>query len=142
MNFLAEHRIARLRPRGGRLFFPMLLLFAVCFALSFLNGRFSEQWQNQTMWAIAGVFLILFWLIPILRWSSTFLEVTTTRVVFRSGLFGNARQEIQISQITNVELTARRTITISANGREPLVIAGIGKHKLVATEIDRLAASI
>lgn len=142
MSFLAEQRIARLRPRSGKLFFPMLLLFAVSFALSFLYGRLTEQWQIMTMWSVAGLLVLLFWLIPVLRWAGTFLEVTTTKVIYRAGIFGSNRIEIPLSQITNVELTRRRTFTITAQGMEPTVISGIGKHKLVATEIDRLAAAI
>lgn len=142
MSFVSEQRIARLRPRGGKLFFPMVLLFAVSFALSFLYGRFVEQWQVIAMWSVAGALVILFWLIPVLRWAGTFLEVTTTRVIYRAGIFGSNRIEIPLAQITNVELTPRRTFTIIANGMEPTVIAGIGKHKIVATEIDRLAAAI
>jgi phosphotransferase system HPr-like phosphotransfer protein len=84
----------------------------------------------------------LFWFIPMINYLSTFLEVTTTRVVYRKGLFGQQRREVSISSIQNVELTKGRSITITAEGQEPLVLTGIPKHKLVAVEIDRLAASI
>lgn len=120
----------------------MLVLFVACFALSFFAGRLTEQWQNITLLSLAGAAVFLFWFIPLIGYLSTFLEVTTTRVVYRQGLFGQKRREVSISAITNVELTKGRTITIQAEGQEPIVIPGIPKHKLVAVEIDRLAASI
>ncbi|MEY3677606.1 MAG: hypothetical protein RL351_833, partial [Actinomycetota bacterium] len=42
----------------------------------------------------------------------------------------------------DVQLTKGRTISIVIDGQEPLVIAGIPKHKMIAIEIDRLAAAI
>jgi hypothetical protein len=73
---------------------------------------------------------------------STFLEVTTTRVLYRSGLMGQKRREVSLAQIKDVQLTKGRTISIVIDGQEPLVIPGIPKYKTVAVEIDRLAAAI
>lgn len=142
MSFLAEERIARLRPRVTQLFFAFLILFLVSFALSFFNGRFTEQWQNITLWSVCGALAFFFWLIPLIKYLSTFLEVTTTRVIYRSGLFGQRRREVSIANIGSVEITKGRTITIAVDGQEPLVIGGIPRYKMVAIEIDRLAASL
>jgi hypothetical protein len=83
-----------------------------------------------------------FWFIPLLRFMSTFLDVTTTRVLYRSGLLGQKRREVSLTQIKDVQLTKGRTISIIIDGQEPIVIPGIAKHKTVAVEIDRLAAAM
>ena len=142
MSFLAEQRIARIRPRGSKLFFPNLVLFVVCFVAAFFSGRLTEQWQNILLWTVCGFLVFMFWFLPILRFTSTFLEVTTTRVLYRSGLLGQKRQEISLTKIKDVQLTKGRSISIVIDGQEPLVITGIPKHKMVAVEIDRLAAAI
>ena len=142
MSFLAEQRIARIRPRGSKLFFPSVFLFAACFALAFFSGRLAEQWQYTVLYIVAGSVTFFFWFIPLLRFMSTFLEVTTTRVLYRSGLLGQKRREVSLTQIKDVQLTKGRSISIVVEGREPLVITGIPKHKMVAVEIDRLAAAI
>jgi membrane protein YdbS with pleckstrin-like domain len=142
MSFLAEQRIARIRPRGSKLFFPSNLLFAACFALAFFGGRLAEQWQYTVLYIVAGSVVFFFWFIPLLRFMSTFLDVTTTRVLYRSGLLGQKRREVSLTQIKDVHLTKGRSISIVVEGQEPLVIAGIPKHKMVAVEIDRLAAAI
>jgi len=142
MSFLAEQRIARIRPRGSKLFFPSAFLFAACFALAFFGGRLAEQWQYTVLYIIAGSVAFFFWFIPLLRFMSTFLEVTTTRVLYRSGLLGQKRREVSLTHIKDVQLTKGRSISIVVDGQEPLVITGIPKHKMVAVEIDRLAAAI
>ena len=124
------------------MFFPNLFLFASCFTLAFFGGRLTEQWQYTVLYIIAGSVAFFFWFIPLLRFMSTFLEVTTTRVLYRSGLLGQKRREVSLTQIKDVQLTKGRTISIVVEGQEPLVIAGIPKHKMIAVEIDRLAAAI
>jgi len=148
MSFLAEQRIVRLHPRMGRLFFANLILFLCCAAVSFFSIKLAAQpasetqWQIILLWTIAGAIAFFFWFLPLLRWMTTFLEVTTTRIIYRSGLFGQRRREVSLSQIQDVELTKGRSITVLVNGAEPLVLTGIPKHKAVAVEIDRLAAAI
>ena len=142
MSFLADQRIARIRPRGSKLFFPNVVLFFVCFAAAFFSGRLTEQWQSIVLWTSCGLVVFIFWFLPVLRFASTFLEVTTTRVLYRSGLLGQKRNEVSLTKIKDVQLTKGRSISILIEGQEPLVITGIPKHKMVAVEIDRLAAAI
>jgi hypothetical protein len=63
-------------------------------------------------------------------------------VLYRSGLLGQKRREVSLTQIKDVQLTKGRTISIIIDGQEPIVIPGIAKHKTVAVEIDRLAAAL
>lgn len=142
MSFYAEQRIAKLRPRTGQLFWPFVVLFLVSFALGFFGGRLAEQWQNILFWSVTGLIALIFWLLPVLRFASTFVELTTSRVILRSGLFGQNRNQVSIAQIRQVELTPRRSVTLYVEGQEALVIAGMPKHKLLAAEIERLTASI
>ncbi len=110
--------------------------------MAFFGGRLAEQWQYTVLYIVCGSVVFFFWFIPLLRFMSTFLDVTTTRVLYRSGLLGQKRREVSLTQIKDVQLTKGRTISIVIDGQEPLVIAGIPKHKMIAVEIDRLAAAI
>jgi membrane protein YdbS with pleckstrin-like domain len=142
MSFLAESRIARLRPRGSKLILPTLVLFLAAFAASFFSTSFTEPWQQITLWSICGAVSFFFWLIPVLRFFSTYLEITTSRVKYRAGLMGQNRKEVSLSQIKDVQISRGRSISLIIEGQEPFSIRGIPKHKTVAVEIDRLAASI
>jgi membrane protein YdbS with pleckstrin-like domain len=142
MSFLAESRIARLRPRGSKLILPTLVLFIAAFAASFFSTSFTEPWQQITLWSICGAVSFFFWLLPVLRFFSTYLEITTSRVKYRAGLMGQNRKEVSLSQIKDVQISRGRSISLIIEGQEPFSIRGIPKHKTVAVEIDRLAASI
>jgi membrane protein YdbS with pleckstrin-like domain len=142
MSFIAETRIARLRPRGSKLILPTLVLFIAAFAASFFSTSFTEPWQQITLWSICGAVSFFFWLIPVLRFFSTYLEITTSRVKYRAGLMGQNRKEVSLSQIKDVQISRGRSISLIIEGQEPFSIRGIPKHKTVAVEIDRLAASI
>jgi membrane protein YdbS with pleckstrin-like domain len=142
MSFLAETRIARLRPRGSKLILPTLVLFIAAFVASFFSTSFTEPWQQITLWSICGAVSFFFWLLPVLRFFSTYLEITTSRVKYRAGLMGQNRKEVSLSQIKDVQISRGRSISLIIEGQEPFSIRGIPKHKTVAVEIDRLAASI
>lgn len=141
MTFLAETHIAKLRPRAGRLFWPGVALFIAAFALSFFTGRLTEQWQNIVLWSVTGAIAFIFWLIPLLRYLSSYVEVTSNRVISRAGLMGQNRREVSMLSIRQVELTRGRSITLYVEGEEALVLEGLPKPKLVAAEIERLSAS-
>jgi len=142
MSFLAETRIARLRPRGSKLILPTLVLFLAAFAASFFSTTFSEPWQQTTLWSVCGAVSFFFWLLPVLRFFSTYLEVTTSRLKYRAGLMGQNRLEVSLSQIKDVQISRGRSISLIIEGQEPFSIRGIPRHKTVAVEIDRLAASV
>jgi len=141
MNFIAEQRLARLRPRASKLFLPTVALFVAAFLLSFFTGRLSEQWQNITLWVVSGAIALVLWLIPLLRYLASYTEITNVRVLSRSGLMGQNRDEARLSQVNKVELTKGRSITLHLNGEEPLVLTGLPKHKMVAAELRALSAS-
>jgi membrane protein YdbS with pleckstrin-like domain len=141
MNFIAEQRLARLRPRTSKLFLPTVALFAAVFLLSFFTGRLNEQWQNIALWVATGAIALILWLIPLLRYLSQYIEITNVRVLTRSGLMGQHRDEARLSQVNKVELTGGRTITLHLNGEEPMVLTDVPKHKMVAAEIQALTAS-
>jgi membrane protein YdbS with pleckstrin-like domain len=142
MSFLAETKIARLRPRGSKLVLPTLVLFLAAFAASFFSTIFIEPWQQITLWSICGAVSFFFWLLPVLRFFSTYLEITSTRVKYRAGLMGQKRREVSLSQVKDVQISRGRSISLIIEGQEPFSIRGIPKHKTVAVEIDRLAASL
>ncbi len=141
MTFLAETQIAKLRPRAGRLFWPGVALFLAAFSLSFFSGRLTEQWQNIVLWSVAGAIAFILWLIPLLRYLSSYGEITSNRVIARAGLMGQNRREVSMLSIRQVEVSRGRSITLYVEGEEALVLEGLPKHKLVAAEIERISAS-
>ena len=141
-SFIESRRIARVRPRAIRLFFPFLVLAAASFVVSFYSGRLPEQWMNITLYSVAGAVAFLFWLIPVLRYLSAYVDIFTTRVLYRSGLMGQRRVEANFSQVTDVQLGDRRKIQLTVAGGEIVELPALPKAKKLVTEIQALVAKL
>lgn len=108
----------------------------------FANKRF-EVWQLNIAYSVALAIAIFFWLVPTLRHLSFYIDVTTTRMIVRRGLFGQKTVELAWSEITGIEQRGSKlTITaLKLNG--PLVIDKLSRPKVLAAIIrDRTAASL
>ncbi|MET1018684.1 MAG: hypothetical protein ABWX62_01750, partial [Microterricola sp.] len=55
----AEHVVARVRRHGRMLFWPSILLIAVCGAAGFYAGQMDEEWQSIAILAGAALLVLL-----------------------------------------------------------------------------------
>lgn len=141
-SFIESRRIARVRPSAIRLFLPFLALGIASFGASFYSGRLPEQWMNITLYSVAGAIAFFFWLIPVLRYLSEYVDIFTTRVLFRSGLMGQHRSEANYSQVTDVRLGDRRRIQLTLTSGEILELPALPKAKRLASELKTLVAKL
>jgi membrane protein YdbS with pleckstrin-like domain len=136
---LAEQVVARLRSHSRVLFWPTVLLIAVCGGAGYFFGRFAEAWQNLAV-AGAAVFVIIFlWLLPLASWLSRRYTITTRRIIFRHGFFVRTRQELLHSR--GYDVTVRRnwaqlafrsgTVLINSGLEHPLVLRDVPGADLV-----------
>jgi hypothetical protein len=141
-SFIESRRIARIRPSAIRLFLPFLVLAIVSFGVSFYSGRLPEQWMNITMYSVAGALAFFFWLIPVLRYLSSYVDIFTTRVLYRAGLMGQRRSEAHFTQVTDVRLGDGRRIQLSLRSGEIIELPRLPKAKKLVAEIQGLAAKL
>ena len=141
MAFQEEQLIARIRRSWWRLIFPLLALFVAAAIFSYVNNRSVEQWALYLPYSIAGVLAVLFWLIPSIRHLSFYVELTSSRLVIRDGIFGQKTIELALADVTSIELGRGRKITIGRRDAEPLVLEGIPATKTFVAEL-RSAARI
>jgi len=139
--FQEEQLIARIRRSWWRLIFPLLALFVAAAIFSYVNNRSVEQWALYLPYSIAGVLAVLFWLIPSIRHLSFYVELTSSRLVIRDGIFGQKTIELALADVTSIELGRGRKITIGRRDAEPLVLEGIPATKTFVAEL-RSAARI
>ncbi len=140
MSFEAEVLLGRFRARGTRLIWPTIFLGLTCFLATFLVGKLTEQWQQIAAYVVYGLILLLGFLVPVLRYLTAWTDLTSSRVVQRSGLFGQHFRQISYQQIERVELGAGRLITLYVAGEEAMELRSIPKTRIVAQEISRLSA--
>jgi hypothetical protein len=139
-SFIESRRLARIRPSAIRLFLPFLALAFACFGVSFYSGRLPEQWMDIAMYSAAGVIAFFLWLIPVLRFLSSYVDVFTTRVLYRSGLMGQQRSEANFSQVTDVRLGEGRRIQLSLTNGEIIELPRLPRAKKLVAEIQALVA--
>lgn len=137
MSFQAEQKLVRLRPRAGRLVLPTLVLGLAVGAMSFAENLTLEAWQSVSVYAVASVLIFFAWLVPVVRQLVAWVEVSTGRLVWRDGLFGQKRREVSWHEVSGVEY-ARGKISVFVHGQETLVLKGLPKGKQIAREMQNL----
>jgi membrane protein YdbS with pleckstrin-like domain len=139
--FQEEQLIARVRQSWWRLLPAMLALFLAAAIFSYVNNRVVEQWLIYVAYSIAVVLAVFFWLIPLVRHLNFYVELTTSRLVVRDGLFGQKSVEVSLGDISSVEIGRGRVIAISRRDAEPITIKPIASSKTFVKEL-RAAAKL
>lgn len=138
MSFESEILLARLRPRGSKLILPTQLLMLAAFLAGLLGERFDEPWQTYTVYGVCGALAFFGFAVPIIRYVTTWTDITNARVVIRSGIFGQNFDSLSLAEIKRVELQAGGIIALQV-AEDEVLVRGLPKPKLVAQEISRLA---
>lgn len=94
------------------------------------------------MYSAAGAIAFFLWLIPVLRFLSSYVDVFTTRVLYRSGLTGQQRSEANFSQVTDVRLGEGRRIQLSLTNGEIIELPRLPRAKKLVAEIQALVAKV
>jgi membrane protein YdbS with pleckstrin-like domain len=139
--FQEEQLIARVRQSWWRLLPAMLALFLAAAIFSYVNNRVVEQWLIYVAYSLAGVLAFFFWLIPLVRHLNFYVELTTSRLVVRDGLFAQKSVEVSLGDISSVEVGRGRVIEISRRDAEPILIKPIASSKTFISEL-RAAARL
>jgi membrane protein YdbS with pleckstrin-like domain len=145
----AEHVVARLRPHARVLFWPTLLLLAICAATGYFSGNMPEPWQNTVLLIAAALAVVLFWLLPLAFWLNHRYTITTRRIIFRHGFFVRTRQELLHSR--GYDVTVRKTwlqsafrsgdVRINSGLEHPLVLKDVPNADLVQQVLHDLMES-
>ena len=139
MAFQEEQIIARIRRSWFTLTFAFLALFLAAAILSYVSNRSVETWLLYSAYALCAVLALLFWLVPTIRHLNFYVELTTSRLIVRDGIFGQKSIELAIADIDSVELGRGRTIKIGRKTAEAVVLERMPKAKMLSAELRSLA---
>ena len=139
MAFQEEQIIARIRRSWFTLTFAFLALFSAAALLSYVSNRSVEPWILYSAYAACAVLALVFWLVPTVRHLNFYVELTTSRLIVRDGIFGQKTTELAIADIVSVELGRGRTIKIGRKSAEEVVLERMPKAKLLSSELRSLA---
>ena len=142
MAFQEEQLIARIRRSWFTLTFALLALFLAAAILSYVSNRVVEQWILYAAYTVSALLALFFWLMPTIRHLNFYVELTSSRLIVRDGLFGQKTTEVAIADISSVELGRGRKLTIARRNGEPIVLERVPKAKMVAEQLRSLARVI
>ena len=119
----------------------MLSLFVAAAIYSYVNNRVVEQWLIYVAYSIAAVLAFFFWLIPLVRHLNFYVELTSSRLTVRDGIFAQKTVEVSLSDVTSVEVGRGRVISVSRREGEPITVKPVASSKTFVSEL-RAAARL
>ena len=132
--------MARIRQRSSVLIPAQIALFICVFVLSFLSGKVFDSWITLSVEIAVALVAVIFWLLPTWKYATTYVDVTTTRIVQRGGFFARVQREVSNSQISAVEHSRKLGVVLTVSEAEPMVLAKTPKSKELAEELRRTLA--
>lgn len=139
MSFQSEINLARIRKSAAGLVFPVFFLFIAAAILAFFTSRKLETWQLYALEIVVALIAFFLWLVPVIRHLSFYVDLTSSRLIKRDGLFNGKGREVSFANVRAVEVGRGRTITLTIADADALVLSGIPKAKSLAVEIEYLA---
>jgi hypothetical protein len=138
VSFESEVLLGRFRAHASRLIIPTLLLGLSVFLLSFFFGWATQQWQQWLLYGGTGVLAFFGFVVPLIRYLTAWTDITTARVVVRSGLWGQHYRSVAIAGIADISRLPGGPVNIQVQDEEPLELRGLPKPRLIMQELIRL----
>ena len=140
-----EQSFVLLRRHGAALIYPVIFLFLDGALFFFIDWRLTEIWQHQLLLGLVLVLGLLLWFIPSLKFFTNRYELTNTRVVTHSGLFGTKTEEAAWGEITGVSVSRGVSAWLQGAGDarlhrefgQDLVLTRVPRAKKLAKEIEQ-----
>jgi len=136
-----EELVLRLHPHWktlvGPLLVAVLVVAAALVAEVLIPSGPAAAVERLVAAAIAILALMLWLMVPVLRWRTTTYELTTKRLKVRDGIVTRHGRDIPLARINDVSFTKGLLDRLLGSGR--LVVESAGEHgQIVLTDIPRV----
>ena len=136
-----EHLVLLLHPHWKTLIRPFavaVLVIAIALIAEVLIPSNSAAAVERLVVAAVAILAVMLWLIvPVLRWRTTTYELTTRRLRVRSGIVTRHGRDIPLARINDVSFSKGLLDRLLGSGR--LVVESAGEHgQIVLTDIPRV----
>lgn len=136
-----EHSVLILHPHWKILLRPTVILILVALAAAAAlvlipQGRYTGPGQIAV--GVIAVLAVLIWfLVPFLRWKTTTYELTNRRLRLRQGILSRSGRDFPLSRISDVSFSHGLIDRLLGCGQ--LIVESAGEHgQLVLTEIPQV----
>jgi uncharacterized membrane protein YdbT with pleckstrin-like domain len=136
-----EHLVLRLHPHWKTLIGPVLvavLVVAAALIAEVVIPPNSAVAVERLVVAAVAILAVMLWLIvPVLRWRTTTYELTTRRLRVRSGIVTRHGRDIPLARINDVSFEKGLLDRLLGSGR--LVVESAGEHgQILLNDIPRV----
>jgi uncharacterized membrane protein YdbT with pleckstrin-like domain len=133
-----EYSVFRMHPHWKSVLRPLfLLVITVAAALALvivIPSGSAAATERLAVAALALIVLLVWVLVPILRWRATTYELTNRRFRMREGILARSGRDIPLARITDISFQRGPIDRLVGSGR--LVVESPGEHgQLVLAEI-------
>ena len=139
-----EHLVLRLHPHWKTLVRPLavaVVIIVIALVAEVLIPSGSVAAIGRLAVAVVAILVLMIWLIvPILRWRTTVFELTNRRLRMRDGIITRHGRDIPLARINDVSFTKGLLDRLLGSGR--LVVESAGEYgQIVLTDIPRVEAT-
>jgi uncharacterized membrane protein YdbT with pleckstrin-like domain len=139
-----EHLVLRLHPHWKTLVRPLaaaVVVVAVALMAEVLIPSGNTAAVGRLAVAVVAIAVLMIWLIvPILRWRTTVFELTSRRLRMRDGIITRHGRDIPLARINDVSFSKGLLDRLLGSGR--LVVESAGEHgQIVLTDIPQVEAT-
>jgi uncharacterized membrane protein YdbT with pleckstrin-like domain len=136
-----EQLVLRLHPHWKTLIGPLavaVLVVAAALVAEVLIPSGSAATLGRLAVAVVAILFLMLWLmVPVLRWRTTVFELTTRRLRMRDGIITRHGRDIPLVRINDVSFEKGLLDRLLGSGR--LVVESAGEHgQIVLTDIPRV----
>ena len=136
-----EHLVLLLHPHWKTLIRPFavaVLVIAIALIAEVLIPSNSAAAVERLVVAAVAILAVMLWLIvPVLRWRTTTYELTTRRLKVRSGIVTRHGRDIPLARINDVSFEKGPLDRLLGSGR--LVVESAGEHgQILLDDIPRV----
>jgi uncharacterized membrane protein YdbT with pleckstrin-like domain len=125
-----EEVVDHLHPHWLTIFWPvvrfLLIVGAASFGMAAIPAGSQQGLVRMGIFALAAVLLVVFVLVPLLRWRTTHYVITTHRLLFREGIVSRSGRDIGLARITDVSYKQSLWERIINSGTLTIESAGEG----------------
>ena len=136
-----EHLVLRLHPHAKTLIRPVsvavLVVAAALIAEVLIPSNSAAAVERLAVAAVAILAVMLWLIVPVLRWRTTTYELTTRRMRVRSGIVTRHGRDIPLARINDVSFEKGLLDRLLGSGR--LVVESAGEHgQILLNDIPRV----
>lgn len=144
-----EQVVYDMRPHWKMLGLPALALVGVVFVASYALSAMPAGW-DPARWVVVGlglVLLLLWVVVPLVRWATTQYVITNRRVIVRSGVVARQGRDMPLARVNDVHfsygvvdrlLGCGTLVVESASENGQLSIRWVPDVELIQREVFRL----